>query len=95
MTLVTVLIDGVAAGPAVTVAANGTWSFTPATALSNASHSVSATEVNAAGTSSTASAADTFTVNTATPPAPVIAAPANGVTIANGHSDDQRHRRGG
>ncbi len=62
--LVTVFIDGVTAGPAVTVAATGSWTFTPTTALSNANHSVAATETNAAGVSSALSPADNFTVNT-------------------------------
>ena len=57
---VTVSIDGAVAGTA-TVGSSG-WTFTPTTALSNASHTVTATQAAASGPSSTA-ASDTFTVN--------------------------------
>jgi hypothetical protein len=60
--------------------ANGSWSFTPSTALANASYSVTATETNAAGTVSAASAADIFTVNTSVPTATVTQVAANPAT---------------
>ena len=76
---VTVSIDGTVAG---TAAVNGgAWSFTPTTALSNASHTITATQAAAGGPISPASAPDTFTVNVATaPPAPTITNPVSGST---------------
>jgi Bacterial Ig-like domain len=56
---VTVSIDGTVAGTAAVV--NSAWSFTPTSPLSNASHTISATQAAAGGPSSTA-ATDTFTV---------------------------------
>ena len=56
---VTVSIDGTVAGTAPVV--NSAWSFTPTSPLSNASHTVTATQAAAGGPSSTA-ATDTFTV---------------------------------
>ena len=63
--VVTILIDGVVAGTA-TVGGGSTWTFTPA-ALSNAAHTITATETDPAGNVSTTSASDTFTVNSAVP----------------------------
>ena len=63
--VVTILIDSVVAGTA-TVGGGGTWSFTPA-ALSNAAHTITATETDPAGNVSTTSASDTFTVNSTVP----------------------------
>ncbi|MBV9113478.1 MAG: hypothetical protein JOY67_11725, partial [Hyphomicrobiales bacterium] len=64
---VSVSIDGTVAGT--TTVASGTWSYTPTTPLSNASHSVSATQAAAGGPSSAPSSVDTFTINVPTPPA--------------------------
>ena len=75
---VTVSIDGNVAGTAKVVA--GAWTFTPPSALSNASHTITATQAAAGGPSSVPSAADTLTVNVAAPAAPTIASPANGST---------------
>jgi hypothetical protein len=58
--IVTVSIDGTAAGTA--TVANSAWTFTPTIALSNASHTITATQA-AAGGASSAAAADTFTVS--------------------------------
>ena len=75
---VTVSIDGTVAGTAPVV--SGAWSFTPTSALSNASHTITATQATAGGSNSPA-ASDTFTVNVATAPAaPTITGPANGST---------------
>ena len=50
--------------------------FTPTSALTNASHTITATQAAAGGPCSSA-ATDTFTVNVATaPPAPTITSPA-------------------
>ena len=74
--ILTVSIDGTVAGTA--TVANSAWTFTPATALSNGSHTITATQAAAGGASSTA-ATDTFTVNVpVVPPAPTITTPANG-----------------
>ncbi|MGC2786026.1 MAG: alkaline phosphatase family protein, partial [Roseiarcus sp.] len=56
---VTVSIDGTVAGTAPVV--NSAWSYTPTSPLSNASHTISATQAAAGGPGSTA-ATDTFTV---------------------------------
>ena len=58
--IVTVSIDGTAAGTA--TVANSAWTITPTIALSNASHTITATQA-AAGGASSAAAADTFTVS--------------------------------
>ena len=75
---VTVKIDGVQVGTA--LVANSLWTFTPTTPLTNASHTITATQAATGGPSSTA-AADTFMVNVP-PPAPTITTPANGSTNA-------------
>jgi Phosphoesterase family/Bacterial Ig-like domain len=74
---VTVSIDETVAGTAPVV--NGVWSFTPTSPLSNASHTVSATQAAAGGLSSTA-ATDTFTVavRTASDPATSLHYTSNG-----------------
>ena len=75
---VTISIDGTVAGAAPVV--NSAWSYTPTTPLSNASHTISATQAASGGPSSIA-ATDTFTVAVPTAPAaPTIASPANGST---------------
>src|SRR5580693_6406235 len=77
---VTISIDGTQVGTA--LVSNSAWSYTPTSPLSNASHTVTATQAASGGPSSTA-ASDTFTVNVQTAPAaPTIASPANGSTDA-------------
>ena len=78
---VSVSIDGAVVGTA--PVANGAWSFTPTTALTNASHTVTATQAATGGPGSAPSTADTFTVNVAVAPpaapaAPTITAPIDG-----------------
>ncbi|WP_454845626.1 Ig-like domain-containing protein [Pseudomonas farris] len=51
----------------VTVSAEGTWSFTPSTALAQGAHSLTATQSDAAGNESAASTAVPFTVDTMAP----------------------------
>ena len=76
---VTLSIDG-GASVTTTVLSNGSWSYTPASPLSNASHTITATQAATGGPSS-AAATDTFTVNVATAPAaPTITSPASGST---------------
>ncbi|SEC71004.1 Ig-like domain-containing protein [Beijerinckia sp. 28-YEA-48] len=76
---VTLSIDGSAA-VTTTVQSNGSWSYTPTSPLSNASHTITATQAASGGPSS-AAATDTFTVNIASgPAAPTITSPANGST---------------
>ena len=104
---VTVSIDGTVAGTAPVV--NSAWSYTPTSPLSNASHTISATQAAAGGPGSTA-ATDTFTVAVPTAPAaPTIASPASGSTDTttaepvisgagvqrrHGHRLDRRNGRG-
>ena len=59
----------------------GMWSCTPTAGLPNGSNTVTATDTGIGG--STASAPVTFTVDAATPAAPVISTPANGDVINN------------
>ncbi|WP_202307558.1 Ig-like domain-containing protein [Dryocola clanedunensis] len=61
-TTVVVSDNGVVLGSA-TVAANGTWSFTPSPALADGLHSITTVVKDAAGQSSTVSDAITFTVD--------------------------------
>ena len=74
---VSVTIDGATAGD---VAANGAgvWTFTPAVALTDGIHAVSALATDPLGNVSPSSASNTFTIDTAAPTAPVITAPADG-----------------
>ena len=75
---VTISLDGTQVGTALVV--NSAWSYTPTTPLSNASHTVTATQAASGGPSSTV-ATDTFTVNMQTAPAaPTITSPASGST---------------
>ena len=74
---VTVYLDGGAVGTA-TADGAGAWSFTPATALPDAVHAVTATATDAAGNTGASSAANSFTVDTIPPAAPVVSAPADG-----------------
>src|SRR5580700_10537004 len=75
---VTISIDGTKVGTA--LVSNSAWSYTPTSPLSNASHTISATQAAAGGPSSTA-ATDTFTVAVPTAPAaPTITSPASGST---------------
>ena len=75
---VTISIDGTQVGTA--LVSNSAWSYTPTSPLSNASHTVTATQAASGGPSSTA-ATDTFTVAVPTAPAaPTIASPASGST---------------
>ncbi|AUG04133.1 type I secretion target [Pseudomonas sp. 09C 129] len=53
----------------VTVSAEGAWSFTPSTPLAQGAHSLTATQSDAAGNESVASAAVSFTVDTTAPTA--------------------------
>ncbi|MGU3525153.1 BapA/Bap/LapF family large adhesin [Enterobacteriaceae bacterium C23F] len=55
-----------------TANALGVWSFTPTTALTPATWTITATATDAAGNTGTASDVRTFTVDTAAPTAPVI-----------------------
>jgi hypothetical protein len=77
---VSVVVDGVSLGTAV-ADATGAWTFTPATALANGSHSVTATSRDEAGNVSPASTAVVFSVDTLAPAAPVIVSPAAGEVV--------------
>ncbi len=65
------IFDGATLLGTATAAANGTWSFATA-ALTNGAHSFTATDTDAAGNTSAASAALAVTVDTVAPGAPVI-----------------------
>ncbi len=66
------IFDGATLLGTATAAANGTWSFTTA-ALTNGAHSFTATDTDAAGNTSAASAALSVTIDTTAPIAPAIA----------------------
>ncbi|MBZ4419470.1 Ig-like domain-containing protein [Myxococcus sp. RHSTA-1-4] len=76
---VTVVVDGQTVGT-VTAGADGSWSVTGATPLTDGPHSVTATATDAAG--NTATDTNAFTVDTATSVA--IATPAEGAVLNNG-----------
>ncbi|MGF9762733.1 Ig-like domain-containing protein [Microvirga sp. 0TCS3.31] len=77
------VFDGATQLGTTTVDANGNWSYTTA-ALSQGSHSITATATDAAGNVSTASTARTFTVDTAAPVAPSIVTVADDVAPGTG-----------
>jgi uncharacterized protein YhjY with autotransporter beta-barrel domain len=76
-TTVAIYFDGTLSGAA-TVTGTG-FSYTPATALGQGSHTVYAQATNAGGPSPNSNT-NTFTVDSVAPAAPTIAAPANGST---------------
>lgn len=66
--IITLLNNGITLG-SVTVAANGTWRFTPATPLSEGSHSISYTVTDIAGNQSSASSPFNFNIDSTVPTA--------------------------
>ncbi|MBA8793277.1 hypothetical protein FHX74_000871 [Friedmanniella endophytica] len=76
--IVTVSIDGTVAGGA--TVSGGAWSLTLSTPLTDGPHTVTAVQTDAAGNTSTIATAQ-FGVDTATPAAPLITAPANGALV--------------
>ncbi|WP_052420457.1 Ig-like domain-containing protein, partial [Hyalangium minutum] len=79
---VTVIVDGTSVGTAV-ADGSGNWSFTQPTPLADASHTVKARATDAVGNTGPESTANTFTVDTAAPAAPMVTAPANGSTTSD------------
>jgi large repetitive protein len=78
------LYDGLTLIGSATVGTDGKWSIQPANALSNATHDLTATDTNTAGTVSPASAHFGFTVDTTTPVAPVISSVVDNVGTITG-----------
>ncbi|MBO9723066.1 MAG: BapA prefix-like domain-containing protein [Novosphingobium sp.] len=78
--VVTVFDNGIQIGTA-TVAANGSWTFTPASPLGDGPHSLTFTATDASGNQGTASAPFAFTVDTGAPDAPTLN-PTDGTTIS-------------
>ena len=74
---VTVYIDGSSVGTT-PADGSGNWTYTPTTALSNASHTVKATATDPASNVSGFSNTNTFTVNTVPPVPPVVSTPEKG-----------------
>ncbi|MEX0428447.1 Ig-like domain-containing protein, partial [Nocardioides sp. DS6] len=66
-----------------TVQADGTWSCTPDTALTDGDHTLTATQTDPAGNESPASDPVHITVDTQAPAAPAITSPSDGDTIAD------------
>ncbi|MGX7005610.1 Ig-like domain-containing protein [Caballeronia sp. KNU42] len=90
--IIKVYDNGVVIG-STTVGGDGKWSFTPATDLSNGSHSITVVDVNAAGTPSAASAPINVVINSttpATPPAPTMTND-SGVSIPAGSTTADAH----
>ena len=79
---VTVTVDGATACTA-TASATGAWTCTPAVAIAEGAHTVSAIARDAANNASPASTTNTFTVDTTAPAAPVVTAPANASTTGS------------
>jgi uncharacterized protein (TIGR03382 family) len=73
---ITLIVDGTVVGT-VTADGTGAWSFTPATALADGTHTVKATATDPVGNTSADSNTNTFIVDTTPPPAPVLVNPAN------------------
>ncbi|AWH88932.1 Ig-like domain-containing protein [Limnobaculum parvum] len=77
-----------------TVKADGTWSFTPATALSENSHSITATATDKAGNTSAPTSPFVFSVDTLKPEKPTIESAKDdvgdmqGTLVNNGWTDD-------
>ncbi|WP_155520678.1 Ig-like domain-containing protein, partial [Ralstonia solanacearum] len=88
------VFDGTTLLGTATANASGNWTFTPSTALTDGSHSLTATATDAAGNVSTASSAFALTVDTTAPAAPVIStvtddvAPVTGTVAAGGSTND-------
>ena len=80
--LVTVYIDGSAIGTA-TTDGSGTWSYTPSSAITDGTRTVTATATDAAGNTSSPSSSSSLSIDTVAPNAPVIAAPVNGSASNN------------
>jgi hypothetical protein len=80
--IVTVIVDGTPVGTTAADAA-GTWSFIPAMALADGPHTVSVWATDAWGNTGTDSNTNTFTVDTAPPPAPGVVKPAHGSPTNN------------
>ncbi len=69
-----------------TATSGGIWSLTPSKALSSGTYQLAATQTDAAGTTSAASAAQSLTIDTHTPAAPGLAVAAD--TLVLGISED-------
>ncbi len=78
---VTVTLDGAVVGMAV-ANASGTWRFTPASALAQGQHTVSAIATDAAGNTGASSGVHGFTVDSVAPAVPVLTSPAALVNTA-------------
>jgi hypothetical protein len=74
---VTVIVDGTQVGTTITTVA-GAWTLTPAAVVADGTHLVVATATDTVGNTSPTSNTNTFTVDTAPPPAPVVLTPASG-----------------
>lgn len=70
-TLITILVDGVAVGTT-TSDANGDWTFTPPTALTDGPHTITLTATDSAGNTTQPGGNFTLTVDTTGPDLPVI-----------------------
>ncbi|WP_116343803.1 BapA/Bap/LapF family large adhesin [Enterobacter cloacae] len=87
-----VIVDGNEIGTAV-VNAQGNWTFTPGTDLSDGPHAITFNATDAAGNAGTATAPFNLTVDTGVPAAPVISAAADNVgsiqtPLTSGQSTD-------
>ncbi len=76
---VNAIVDGTIRGTT-TVNASGIWSITLSAPLPDGPHTAAARATDGAGNTSMNSVANTFTVDTTAPPAPLVASPANGST---------------
>lgn len=80
--LVDLVLDGATVATGVPVAADGTWSWTPAAPLAQGPHTLTARQ-SVAGVASVPSPPRTFTVDSLAPAAPVVLLPANGSSTSD------------
>lgn len=84
-----------------TVKADGSWSFTPASALGEGNHAITVTATDATGNTSPVSAAVNFVVDTVAPNAPALVSvtddvsPGSGAVTSGGTTNDARPQLSG
>jgi len=75
--------DGTTELCAATADGSGNWTCTPASAMSEGPHTITATATDASNNTSAASAPNTFTIDSVAPDAPVIQTPADGSSTSD------------
>jgi hypothetical protein len=78
-----VYVDDEVVGSTIADAGTGDWSFTPGTALADGPHTLKAVARDAVGNHSADSNRHSFTVDTTSPPAPVVTSPQDGSVVVD------------